>query len=164
FQDPQPRCVFCGANETYQHFLFACPFGQSVWQPFKQLQRQLECAFPRNAIELLFETPKPSDGYYIRGYLKIWPIVRACVYYQIWLQRADRTFRVDLPFKSPLEISLQAASSNSICDSSYKTCHSRKDTSKCSTCSSNSVETRGSSNSFFLTLSKTKLLKNPLAI
>ncbi|KAF0688963.1 Aste57867_19521 [Aphanomyces stellatus] len=52
---------------------------------------------------------RPSDGYYIRGYLKIWPIVRACVYYQIWLQRADRTFRVDLPFKSPLEISLQAA-------------------------------------------------------
>ncbi|KAF0689202.1 hypothetical protein As57867_019252, partial [Aphanomyces stellatus] len=49
------------------------------------------------------------DGYYVRGYLKIWPIVRACVYYQIWLQRADRTFRVDLPFKSPLEISLQAA-------------------------------------------------------
>ncbi|KAF0688958.1 hypothetical protein As57867_019460, partial [Aphanomyces stellatus] len=78
-------------------------------QPFKQLQRQLECAFPRNAFELLFETPKPSDGYYVRGYLKIWPIVRACVYYQIWLQRADRTFRVDLPFKSPLEISLQAA-------------------------------------------------------
>ncbi|KAF0688006.1 Aste57867_20327 [Aphanomyces stellatus] len=109
FQDPQPRCVFCGANETYQHFLFACPFGQSVWQPFKQLQRQLECAFPRNAFELPFETPKPSDGYYIRGYLKIWPIVRACVYYQIWLQRADRTFRVDLTFKSPLEISLQAA-------------------------------------------------------
>ncbi|KAF0683287.1 Aste57867_24652 [Aphanomyces stellatus] len=54
-------------------------------------------------------SPKPSDGYYIRGYLKIWPIVRACVYYQIWLQRADRTFRVDLTFKSPLEISLQAA-------------------------------------------------------
>ncbi|KAF0682488.1 Aste57867_25393 [Aphanomyces stellatus] len=25
-------------------------------------------------------------------------------YYQIWLQRADRTFRVDLTFKSPLEI------------------------------------------------------------
>ncbi|KAF0710046.1 hypothetical protein As57867_005647, partial [Aphanomyces stellatus] len=73
------------------------------------LFRQLECAFPRNAFELLFETPKPSDGYYVRGYLKIWPIVRACVYYQIWLQRADRTFRVDLPFKSPLEISLQAA-------------------------------------------------------
>ncbi|KAF0685856.1 hypothetical protein As57867_022234, partial [Aphanomyces stellatus] len=44
-----------------------------------------------------------------RGYLKIWPIVRACVYYQIWLQRANRTFRVDLTFKSPLEISLQAA-------------------------------------------------------
>ncbi|KAF0688998.1 Aste57867_19498 [Aphanomyces stellatus] len=41
FQDPQPRCVFCGANETYQHILFACPFGQSVWQPFKLHLRQL---------------------------------------------------------------------------------------------------------------------------
>ncbi|KAF0712396.1 hypothetical protein As57867_004830, partial [Aphanomyces stellatus] len=109
FRDSQPRCVFCDANETYQHYLFACPFGQSVWQPFKQIQRILQCSFPRNAVELLFETPKPSDRFYIRGFRKVWPIVRACVYYQIWLQRNDRTFRVDLTSKAPMEIAIHAA-------------------------------------------------------
>ncbi|KAF0690558.1 Aste57867_18045 [Aphanomyces stellatus] len=97
FRDPQPSCVFCGANETYQNYLFACPFGKAVWQLFKQIQRILQGSFPRNAVELLFESPKPSDKYYIRGFLKI------------WLQRNDRTFRVDLTSKAPMEIAIDAA-------------------------------------------------------
>ncbi|RHY20600.1 hypothetical protein DYB32_009997, partial [Aphanomyces invadans] len=84
FRVPQPTCVFCGSNETYHHFLFICRYDQSL--------------------------PKPPDGYYVRGYLKIWPVVRACVYYQIWLQRADRTFRPDLPPKTPLETAIHATS------------------------------------------------------
>ena len=109
FRDPKPTCVFCGANETYQHFLFTCRYGQSVWSPFKRIQQVLECQFPNNAIELFFQLPKPPDGYYVRGFLKMWPIVRACVYYQIWLQRADRTFRPDLTPKLPPETALHAA-------------------------------------------------------
>jgi hypothetical protein len=109
FRNPQPRCIFCGANETFLHFLFSCRYGQAVWTYFKKIQHNLDCSFPSCAFELFFEVPKPRDGYYIRGYLKIWPIVRACVYYQIWLQRADRTFRPDLIAKSPMETALQAA-------------------------------------------------------
>ncbi|RHY27831.1 hypothetical protein DYB32_006497 [Aphanomyces invadans] len=110
FRVPQPTCVFCDSNETYHHFLFTCRYGQSVWQYFKKMQQVLGCLFPRNELELFFELPKPPDGYYVRGYLKIWPVVRACVYYQIWLQRADRTFRPDLPPKTPLETAIHAAS------------------------------------------------------
>ncbi|ETW02038.1 hypothetical protein H310_06550 [Aphanomyces invadans] len=112
FHVPQPTCVFCGSIETYHHFLFICRYGQSVWQYFKKIQQILECPFPRNELELFFELPKPPDGYYVRGYLKIWPIVRACVYYQIWLQRADLMFRPDLPLKTPLETAIHAASLN----------------------------------------------------
>ncbi|KAF0683307.1 Aste57867_24633 [Aphanomyces stellatus] len=93
FRDPQPRCVFCGVNKTYQHYLFACPFGQSVWQPFKQIKRILQCSFPRNAVELLFETPKHPTS----------------TTSAIWLQRNDRTFRVDLTSKAPMEIAIHAA-------------------------------------------------------
>ncbi|KAH9071363.1 hypothetical protein Ae201684P_009610 [Aphanomyces euteiches] len=110
YQDPKPTCVFCRVNETYEHFLFSCGYGQSVWYYFKAIQRLLECSFPSTCLEMFYETPKPADGYYIRGYLKIWPIVRACVYYQIWLQRADRTFRPDLTAKSPMEVAIHAAS------------------------------------------------------
>ena len=109
FRDPPPCCIFCGANETFQHFLFSCRFGQAVWHHFKAIQRLLDCPFPTNAVEMFFELPKPPDGYYIRGYLKIWPIIRACVYYQIWLHRADRTFRPDLPTKTPTQTAIQAA-------------------------------------------------------
>ncbi|KAF0691680.1 Aste57867_17148 [Aphanomyces stellatus] len=157
FRDSQPRCVFCGANETHQHYLFAYPFGQSVWQPFKQIQRILQCSFPRT-VELLFETPKPSDKYYIRGFRKVWPIVRACVYYQIWLQRNDRTFRVDLTSKAPMEIAIHAACLVKLHIAQLlQDLPLKKDTSKCSTYSSNSVETPGSSNTSFLTLFKTKI-------
>ncbi|RHZ27263.1 hypothetical protein DYB37_007339 [Aphanomyces astaci] len=109
YRSPQPTCIFCGSNETYQHFLFACRYGLSVWHHFKRIQRALQCPFPRNAFELFFELPKPQDGYYVRGLLKIWPIVRACVYYQIWLQRADRTFRPDLTPKTPVDTAIHAA-------------------------------------------------------
>ena len=110
YQDPKPTCVFCQVNETYEHFLIECGFGQSVRYYFKSIQRLLDCSFPSTCLELFFETPKPSDGYYIRGYLKIWPIVRACIYYQVWLHRADRTFRPDLTAKSPMEVAIHAAS------------------------------------------------------
>ena len=73
------------------------------------MQRILDCSFPSNALELFFDVPKPPDGYYVRGFLKIWPIVRACVYYQIWLYRADRTFRPDLPVKTSTQIAIRAA-------------------------------------------------------
>ncbi|KAF0718751.1 Aste57867_1506 [Aphanomyces stellatus] len=75
FRDPQPRCVFCGANETYQHYLFA-------------------------------------------------------TYYQIWLQRNDRTFRVDLTSKAPMDIAIHAACLVKFTlHSYYKIFRSRKDTS-----------------------------------
>ena len=64
---------------------------------------------PVTAKEMFFDVPKPRDGYYVRGFLRVWPIVRACVLYSIWLQRNDRTFRPDLPSKSPTELSIQAA-------------------------------------------------------
>ncbi|KAH9118819.1 hypothetical protein AeMF1_008212, partial [Aphanomyces euteiches] len=110
YQDPKPTCVFCRVNETYEHFLFSCGYGQSVWYYFKAIQRLPERSFPSTCLEMFYETPKPADGYYFRGYLKIWRIVRACVYYQIWLQRADRTFRPDLTAKSPMEVAIHAAS------------------------------------------------------
>ncbi|KAF0688886.1 hypothetical protein As57867_019511, partial [Aphanomyces stellatus] len=95
---------------------------------------------------------------------KIWPIVRACVYYQIWLQRADRTFRVDLPFKSPLDISLQAAGLIKLhLRQLLQDLPLKKGYIKVFNLLKQ-LETRGSSNSFFLTLSKTKLPKSPLAI
>jgi exonuclease III len=109
FLDPKPRCTFCGGNETYMHFLFTCPFMSSTWRPFKAIQATLQCSFPRNAFELFFQAPPPADPCYSRGYFHIWPIVRACVYYQVWLQRNDRTFRPDLPFKTPLQVAIQAA-------------------------------------------------------
>ena len=109
YQDHPPMCVYCGSNETYMHFLLSCSYGQSVWHYFKQVQHILGCSFPRNGLELFFDVPKPIDGYYVRGFLKIWPIIRACVYYQIWLQRNDRTFRPDLTAKDPLAIAIRAA-------------------------------------------------------
>ncbi|KAH9079738.1 hypothetical protein Ae201684P_017354 [Aphanomyces euteiches] len=101
---------------------------------------------------MFYETPKPADGYYIRGYLKIWPIVRACVYYQIWLQRADRTFRPDLTAKSPMEVAIHAASliklhlQQLLVDLPLK-----KDTPKYSMCSNVYLRTPGYVNMSFLT-------------
>ncbi|KAH9052488.1 hypothetical protein Ae201684P_001668 [Aphanomyces euteiches] len=110
YQDPKPTCVFCRVNETYEHFLFSCGYGQSVWYYFKAIQRLLECSFPSTCLEMFYETPKPADGYYIRGYLKIWPIVRACVYYQYGSNApiapfdptSQRRVRWKLPFMLPL--------------------------------------------------------------
>jgi exonuclease III len=110
FRDPPAWCIYCGQNETYHHFLFTCGYGQAVWHYFKRIHRVLDCSFPSNAVELFFDLPKPRDKYYSRGFLRIWPIVRACVYYQVWLQRADRTFRPDLRFMNPTETALKAAS------------------------------------------------------
>ena len=59
--------------------------------------------------ELVLAAPKPRDGYYVSGFLRIWPIVRACVLYSLWLQRNDRTFRPDLPSKTPAELAIHAA-------------------------------------------------------
>ena len=110
YLDPKPACIFCGNNETYLHFLLSCSFGQTVWQPFKQVQHLLGCAFPRNVQELFFDTPLPPDNYDAKGYRYIWPIIRACVYYQIWLERVDRIFRPDLTPKTASQVALKAAS------------------------------------------------------
>ncbi|ETW03876.1 hypothetical protein H310_05220 [Aphanomyces invadans] len=89
YREPQFKCNYCGANETYQHFLFECRFSQEVWTPFGSIHRLLSCAVPVNAKELVFDVPKPRYG--------------------IWLQRNDRTFRPDLPNKTSMELAVQVA-------------------------------------------------------
>ncbi|EFX60520.1 hypothetical protein DAPPUDRAFT_342942 [Daphnia pulex] len=96
-------------NETHDHFLFACTNTKAVWRPFQTIFRLLQTRPPANPLELFFDTPPPQDQTLRRGYSYIWPIIRATVYYSIWLDRNNRTFRPDLPFKTPLQVSIQAA-------------------------------------------------------
>ena len=109
FLDAPSNSVFCDDRETFSHFLFDCPYSQEVWTPFKRVQCALDCNFPSTPLELFFDPPKPPDTYWCRGYSTVWPVIRACVLYQIWLQRVDRTFRPDQPHKAPLDTAIRAA-------------------------------------------------------
>ena len=108
-QDDKHQCIFCNGNETHDHFLFDCPNTKAVLKPFKQISRKLQCPFPNNPTQVFFDTPLPQNPKLHRGYNILWSILRPCIYYTIWLNRNDQTFRPDLPKKPPDTIAIQAA-------------------------------------------------------
>ncbi|OQR84392.1 hypothetical protein ACHHYP_20674, partial [Achlya hypogyna] len=99
----QRGCIFCDEFETLEHLLLRCTFTRDVWvglEPLISLTTTLH--------GLLFE-PLRTRLRHRRGVALLWPILRACELYTIWLARNDKVFRPDTLDVSPLAAAHRAA-------------------------------------------------------
>ncbi|OQR88908.1 hypothetical protein ACHHYP_20284 [Achlya hypogyna] len=101
--------VFCDAFETLEHLLLRCTFTRDVWVGLEPLISVLEIELPTTLHRLLFEPLRTRLRHRRRGVALLWPILRACVLYTIWLARNDKVFRPDTLDVSPLAAAHRAA-------------------------------------------------------
>ncbi|OQR85501.1 hypothetical protein ACHHYP_20570, partial [Achlya hypogyna] len=105
----QRGCVFCDSLETLEHLLLQCAFSQRVWAGLAPLTSALQLQLPTTLQSLLFETPYTPLRHRRRSVATLWPILRACVLYTIWLARNDAVFRPEVPAVSLLAAAHRAA-------------------------------------------------------
>ncbi|OQR86562.1 hypothetical protein ACHHYP_10410 [Achlya hypogyna] len=102
-------CLFCPEHETYRHFLVDCDFIKDVWATLHAVTAPLGVTLPRTLVAFLFSTPKTASNIHQAAFGSIWPVLRACVWFNVWRVRNDRVFRSDLPLPSPWTIATNAA-------------------------------------------------------
>ncbi|OQR87928.1 hypothetical protein ACHHYP_07832 [Achlya hypogyna] len=102
-------CLFCLERETYSHFLVDCTFIQDVWNTLHAAMAPLGVTLPTTLSGYLYSTPKTASNMHQRAFRYLWPVLRACVWFNVWRVRNDRVFRADLPLPSPRTIAVKAA-------------------------------------------------------
>ncbi len=102
-------CLFCPEHETYSHFLVDCDFIQDVWNTLHAAMAPLGVTLPTTLSGYLYSTPKTASNMHQRAFRYLWPVLRACVWFNVWRVRNDRVFRTDLPLPSPWTIAVKAA-------------------------------------------------------
>ncbi|EQC40229.1 hypothetical protein SDRG_02877 [Saprolegnia diclina VS20] len=95
-----PSCLFCPEHETYRHFIVDCDFIKDVWSTLHAVMAPLG---------YLYSTPKTASDMHRAAFRYLWPVLRACVWFNVWRVRNDRVFRADLPLPSPWTIAVKAA-------------------------------------------------------
>ena len=94
-------CLFCPEHETYSHFLVDCDFIQDVWNTLHAVTAPFGVFLPTTLSGYLYSTPKTASNMHQRAFRYLWPVLRACVWFNVWRVRNDRVFRTDLPLPSP---------------------------------------------------------------
>ncbi|OQS05982.1 hypothetical protein THRCLA_20476 [Thraustotheca clavata] len=102
-------CLFCPELETYRHFLVDCDFIHDVWATLESVTAPLGVALPTTLVGILFSTPKTAHNSHQAAFGYLWPVLRACVWFNVWRVQNDRVFRSDLPLPSPWTIAIKAA-------------------------------------------------------
>ncbi|KDO22627.1 hypothetical protein SPRG_21109 [Saprolegnia parasitica CBS 223.65] len=102
-------CLFCPAHETYRHFLVDCDFIKDVWSTLHAVTVPLGVTLPTTLSGYLYSTPKTASNMHQAAFRYLWPVLRACVWFNVWRVRNDRVFRADLPLPSPWTIAVKAA-------------------------------------------------------
>ncbi|EQC39429.1 hypothetical protein SDRG_03632 [Saprolegnia diclina VS20] len=80
--------LFCPEHETYHHFLVDCSFIKDVG------------SLPTALSGYLYSTPTTASNMQRAVFRYRWPVLRACVWFNVWRVRNDRVFRADLPLPS----------------------------------------------------------------
>ena len=102
-------CLFCPEHETYSHFLVDCDFIKDVWSTLHAVTAPLGVVLPTTLSGYLYSTPKTASNMHRAAFRYLWPVLRACVWFNVWRVRNDRVFRADLPLPSPWTIAVKAA-------------------------------------------------------
>ncbi|KDO29774.1 hypothetical protein SPRG_04890 [Saprolegnia parasitica CBS 223.65] len=91
---------------------------EGLEQPSSEATPRAAELSPRYASEgSTVEEPEPEcgNGYccwsnmHQAAFRYLWPVLRACVWFNVWRVRNDRVFRADLPLPSPWTIAVKAA-------------------------------------------------------
>ncbi|OQR89279.1 hypothetical protein ACHHYP_20265 [Achlya hypogyna] len=79
-------CLFCTDSiESYTHLLVECRYTVAIWKSFAPLCRWLEMRLPRTLVGFLYDEPAARASQYKSTIAVFWPILRACVWYTLWL-------------------------------------------------------------------------------
>ncbi|OQR85964.1 hypothetical protein ACHHYP_11133 [Achlya hypogyna] len=109
FLDPHDqKCSFCSETETYQHLFVDCTFTRDTWSVWEVPLAKVGISLPSTIAAFVFDTPEAGCPMYQTAFNGVWPVQRACVWWHIWRERNNRTFRPDLPNTRPWTVSLRA--------------------------------------------------------
>ncbi|OQR84366.1 hypothetical protein ACHHYP_20677 [Achlya hypogyna] len=111
FLSPAERiCLFCtNSVKSYAHLLVECRYTVAIWKSFAPLCRWLEMLLPRTLVGFLYDEPAARTSKYKSTIAVLWPILRASVWYTLWLERNDRVFRASLSPTTAESLAIKAA-------------------------------------------------------
>ncbi|EQC32706.1 hypothetical protein SDRG_09679 [Saprolegnia diclina VS20] len=101
----------CEAPKTYRVEIYedAARHIQDVWSTLRAVTAPLGVVLPTTLSGYLYSTPKTASNMHRAAFRYLWPVLRACVWFNVWRVRNDRVFRADLPLPSPWTIAVKAA-------------------------------------------------------
>ncbi|KDO34416.1 hypothetical protein SPRG_19143 [Saprolegnia parasitica CBS 223.65] len=84
------------ASKLYDQRLMRCPYVRAIWRAFASMQDILQMQFPSAVAGFHYDAVAAPYLDHKSSIHALSPILRACVWYCVWLESKNRVFRATL--------------------------------------------------------------------
>ncbi|EQC32447.1 hypothetical protein SDRG_09774 [Saprolegnia diclina VS20] len=104
-----PTALFAKVRHVQAILRVRCPFIRAVWRAFDPMRDILQLQLPTSVGGFLYDPVALPFSAHKSTIRALWPILRACVWYSLWLERNNRVFRTTLTPLPAAALAIKAA-------------------------------------------------------